>query len=109
MPPQPLGVRTTRGDRHDARASARRPGPARLPAGAHLIAEAGSLTEVAALATPAELARERLPPRGPLARPLDAARTAAAVDPPPVQTPPPPRRDDPESVLAELDAALDEH
>jgi len=76
---------------------------------ADLIAEAESLTDEAALATPAEVARERLPPPVPLARPLDAAPTAAPVDPPPVQTPPPPRRDDPESVLAELDAALDEH
>ncbi|OLD42785.1 MAG: hypothetical protein AUI55_05170 [Gemmatimonadetes bacterium 13_1_40CM_2_70_7] len=76
---------------------------------ADLIAEAESLTDEAALATPAEVARERLPPPVPLARPLDAAPTAAPVDPPPVQTPPPPRRDDPESALAELDAALDEH
>ncbi len=76
---------------------------------ADLIAEAESLTDEAALATPAEIARERLPPPVPLARPLDAAPAAT----PPLPPPPPPaplrRDDDPEAALAELDAALDEH
>ena len=76
---------------------------------ADLIAEAESLTDEAALATPAEVARERLPPPVPLARPLDSAPTAAPVAPPPVPTPLPPRRDDPESALAELDAAIVAH
>ncbi len=77
---------------------------------ADLIAEAESLTDEAALASPAEVARERLPPPVPLARPLDAAATAAPVAPPPAPAPPPPPRgDDAESALAELDAALDEH
>jgi len=75
---------------------------------ADLMAEAESLTEEAALASPAEVEREHLPPPVPLARPLEAATAAAptpAAQPP---APPPPRHDDPEGVLAALDAALGE-
>jgi tetratricopeptide (TPR) repeat protein len=75
---------------------------------ADLIAEAESLTEEAALASPAEVAREHLPPPVPLTRPLDAASAPAA--PPPAPPPPPPRRsEDPEAALMELNAALLEH
>src|SRR5256885_388240 len=103
MPPQRLVVLTTLGDADEARTFVRRLVDDRLvacgtppPGGGAPHARAGR---------PGGGCRPRVRWGGPVA----AAPPAAPVDPPPVQTPPPPRRDDPESALAELDAALDEH